>query len=88
MVFTFIKHQEVSSYFSEGKGGGLSVEVRMVDFILGKNRFVNVPLSQLVCSPYVLKMICCCRPNPPACSCGGVRQPNYFRAALPGVSST
>ena len=31
---------------------------------------------------------CCCRPTAPACSCGGVRQPNYFRAALPGVSST
>ena len=31
---------------------------------------------------------CCCRPTPPACSCGGVRQPNYFRAAMSGVSST
>ena len=26
--------------------------------------------------------------TPPTYSCGGVRQPNYFRAALPGVSST
>ena len=31
---------------------------------------------------------CCCRPTPPACSCGGVRQPNYYRETLPGVSST
>ena len=31
---------------------------------------------------------CCCRPTPPACSCGGVRQPNFSREALPGVSST
>ena len=37
---------------------------------------------------YINNTCCCCRPNPPACSCGGVRQPNYFRAALPGVSST
>ena len=31
---------------------------------------------------------CCCRPTPPACSCGGVRQPSFSREALPGVSST
>ena len=31
---------------------------------------------------------CCYRPTPPACSCGGVRQPNFSREALPGVSST
>ena len=28
---------------------------------------------------------CCCRPTPPACSCGGVRQPSFSREALPGV---
>ena len=31
---------------------------------------------------------CCCRPTPPVCSCGGVRQLNFSREALPGVSST
>ena len=31
---------------------------------------------------------CCYRPTPPACSCGGVRQPSFSREALPGVSST
>ena len=31
---------------------------------------------------------CCCRPTPPVCSCGGGRQPNFSREALPGVSST
>ena len=35
-----------------------------------------------------LTWICCCRPTPPACSCGGVRQPSFSREALPGVSST
>ena len=30
----------------------------------------------------------CCRSTPPACSCGGVRQPNFSREALSGVSST
>ena len=33
-------------------------------------------------------LLCCCRPTPPACSCGGVRQPSFSREALPGVSST
>ena len=31
---------------------------------------------------------CCYRPTPPACSCGGVRQPSFSREALPGVSCT
>ena len=38
--------------------------------------------------PKVLSCCCCYRPTPPACSCGGVRQPSFSREALPGVSST
>ena len=39
-------------------------------------------------SVWCVVRICCCRPIPPACRCGGVRQPNFSREALPGVSST
>ena len=43
----------------------------------------------VMCSVYDMLRSCCCyRPTPPACSCGGVRQPSFSREALPGVSST
>ena len=44
------------------------------------NRIVHIPVYIGSC--------CCYRPTPPACSCGGVRQPSFSREALPGVSST
>ena len=46
-------------------------------------------LDRVLCSSRCLCFFCgcccCCRPTPPACSCGGVRQPNFSREALSSV---
>ena len=46
------------------------------------------PIASSTSINKLLSCCCCYRPTPPACSCGGVRQPSFSREALPGVSST
>ena len=59
----------------------------------GKDSSQGIPTDPSRCYaqlPRSSRRSCCCcyRPTPPACSCGGVRQPSFSREALPGVSST